>query len=352
MTDISRNWYDLSFDSNNLKQTYFYNGFIDVSSNIVGQENLWIKNETDVGDTRLGLGTLEPYTMIDVMSNQPKIRFTNTSITGATQNVTNLGTINIVSPSNNNLIAANIICQNISTDWDDHGSLIFTNDSDNANIEDKDKIILTSNGALGVGIIPSTTLNTSVIQGPSTTKKCVVVGNIESNKLIGNGLIPIGGIAMWSGNMNYYTPQDMNGNNLENWRLCNGIIYNGITTPNMVNKFMVGAGTNSSDKYGIGDEGGADTVGLSVSHLPSHRHSTSSGGAHTHHTIVGRMHSGFDSSPHAIGTDNAPHGTDWSENPTAYNTWTHTHIVDSAGGNHSHNNIPTYYTLAFIMRIE
>lgn len=48
MTDISRNWYDLSVNSNILKQTYI-NGFIDVSNNIVGRENICIKNEKDLG---------------------------------------------------------------------------------------------------------------------------------------------------------------------------------------------------------------------------------------------------------------------------------------------------------------
>ena len=51
MTDISRNWFDLSVNSNVLKQTYI-NGFIDVSNKIVGRENMWVNNEKDVGNTR------------------------------------------------------------------------------------------------------------------------------------------------------------------------------------------------------------------------------------------------------------------------------------------------------------
>ena len=84
MTDISKNWYDLSVNSNILKQSYI-DGFIDVSNNIVGRENLWVENEKNVGDTRFGLGTLDPSISIDAMNNNPIIRITNTSLNTNTQ---------------------------------------------------------------------------------------------------------------------------------------------------------------------------------------------------------------------------------------------------------------------------
>ena len=135
MTDISRNWLDLSTNSNILKPTYI-NGFKDVSNNIVGRKNIWINNEKDLGDTRLGLGTVNPSCMIDIMSDDPKIRLESTSITSATQNDSNLGTINIISPSNNNITSSTIRCQNIDDDYDDNGSLIFSTGGGNNNAVD------------------------------------------------------------------------------------------------------------------------------------------------------------------------------------------------------------------------
>lgn len=351
MTDISKNWLDLSVNSNILKPTYI-NGFIDVSNNILGREKLWIENQKDIGDTRLGLGTVDPSCMIDIMSNNPKIRFTNTSINAATQNDSNLGTINIMSPSNNNSITSSIICQNIDTDYDDNGSLILTTDSDNdSNIEGKDKMILTSNGDMGVGLIPSIKLNpsrTTLIAGSDASRRSIVMGNISSNKIIGSGTMPIGGIAMWSGTMNDKSPQDINGVTHNNWKLCDGGTYNGINTPNIIDRFMVGAGNS----YSVGNQSGAASVTLSINEIPGHTHTVGTAGNHEHSAIVGVMHSGYDNTPSAIGTDTNNYGTDTSEDPTDYNTWQHTHSISSFGGGKSHENRPSYYALAFVMRVE
>lgn len=351
MTDISKNWLDLSVNSNILKPTYI-NGFIDVSNNILGREKLWVENLKDIGDTRFGLGTVDPSFMIDIMSDDPKIRLVNTSINAATQNDSNLGTINIMSPSNNNSITSGIICQNIDTDYDYNGSLILTTDSDNdTNIEDKDKMILTSNGDMGVGLIPSMKLNpsrTTLIAGSYASRRSIVMGNISSNKIIGSGTTPIGGIAMWSGTMNNKSPQDINGITHNNWKLCDGSEYNGINTPNMVDRFMVGAG----DTYDIGETGGSATVTLTEDDLPNHDHIIWNSGSHQHSAIAGREQGGWDDTPHIVGTIRTYYGDDYSEDRTDYNDWNHTHTINSTGGGEGHNNIPSYYALAFIMRVE
>ena len=70
--------------------------------------------------------------------------------------------------------------------------------------------------------------------------------------------IPSGGIIMWSGAENAIP---------SGFVLCNG----SNSTPDLRNRFIVGAGTGGS--YGVGNTGGADSVTLTVDQIPSHSHS-------------------------------------------------------------------------------
>ena len=67
--------------------------------------------------------------------------------------------------------------------------------------------------------------------------------------------VPSGIIAVWSGS---------EGSIPSGWYLCNG--SNG--TPDLRNRFIVGAGSGSS--YSVGNTGGSNTVTLSTSQIPSH----------------------------------------------------------------------------------
>ena len=137
MTDLSKNWFDLSVNSNILKQTYI-NGFIDVCNNIVGRENLLIQNEKDIGNTRFGLGTLDPSATIHIMGDDPTIRLTNSSITEPTQNNVNLGRIDFEDK-------ASIRSDVMSGDSDPLGSLIFSTDN-------MDRLVI-GNNRVGLGTI-------------------------------------------------------------------------------------------------------------------------------------------------------------------------------------------------------
>ena len=86
------------------------------------------------------------------------------------------------------------------------------------------------------------------------------------NVKTGYGLTPLGGIIMWSG---------LERNIPNGWHLCNGESVNGLTVPDLKNKFIIGAG----DTYNPGDTGGASTVTLTTTELPSHTHTQN---AHTH----------------------------------------------------------------------
>ena len=79
---------------------------------------------------------------------------------------------------------------------------------------------------------------------------------------VSNGSIPIGGIIMWTKNS---IPAG--------WRLCNG----SGGTPNLVNRFVVGAG----HWYGIRGTGGVNSVALHYNHMPKHSHSAGAHGGGT-----------------------------------------------------------------------
>lgn len=171
-----------------------------------------------------------------------------------------------------------------------------------------------------------TKLNNSVSTRLTIGSTSVTAGAGVS--FIGNGTIPVGGIIMWSGQVS---------NIPSGWALCNG--SNG--TPDLRNRFIVGAGVNNGSGnyswskttgvatgfYGVGNTGGSVGVGLTIGEMPSHSHtvvaanSTSSGTQYTDHS----------------GTDT----------PEYLNTIT----SSSAGGDLYHENRPPYYALAFIMRI-
>jgi len=161
-------------------------------------------------------------------------------------------------------------------------------------------------GSLGVGgatIISNTLL---------------VTGNLTVNSpatLAGYGTVPIGFIGMWSGASN---------NIPDGWALCDGGTYSGHATPDLRNRFIVGAGAGSN--YGVGDMGGTNSVTLSVAEMPSHTHKYYQGHFETY------------------GGHGAYHNM-WVDYDNGDQT-------ESAGGDQAHENRPPYYALCFIMRVK
>lgn len=122
--------------------------------------------------------------------------------------------------------------------------------------------------------------------------------------------IPSGIICMWSGAANAIP---------SGWYLCNG--SNG--TPDLRNRFIVGAGST----YAVGNTGGEATVTLTINQIPSHSHSirayVPTGTSGTFGKIISTA-------------AYAGNGRDYDTSDT--------------GGNNSHNNMPPYYALCFIMK--
>lgn len=152
------------------------------------------------------------------------------------------------------------------------------------------------------------------------------------------GLVPVGGILFWSGSTTAL-PRGR--------ALCNGQTVNGVTTPNMSDAFVVGAGST----YANGATGGNSTVNLDHANGNSFTIGTTTNAAHSVSTSGGN---GAQNSIADGGSAGPP-------------LRTHTHSVsDGSGGSHTHSFTggitatstysavelrPPYYTLAYSMRV-
>ena len=153
---------------------------------------------------------------------------------------------------------------------------------------------------------------------------------------------PVGGIIMWSGAV-----ADIP----SGWALCDGTN----STPNLVDRFIIGSATDSGATHDIGDTGGANSLTLTEGQLPSHTHgtgnlATATAGAHTHNQTL-----------YSVGLNTTPvYGGGWENtngvtaNQATSSAGAHTHTLSgntgSTGSGSSIDNRPAYYALAFIMK--
>jgi len=118
------------------------------------------------------------------------------------------------------------------------------------------------------------------------------------------------------------------------WVLCNG--QN--STPDLRNKFIVGAGTGSN--YGVAQVGGADSVTLTSNQMPSHNHTVQGAGDHNHPNSTAS--STNISLSGDTGSSNAPH----SHTGTTDGAGAHSHSLNRDSGNSNVNSQSDRYALA------
>lgn len=155
-----------------------------------------------------------------------------------------------------------------------------------------------------------------------------------SGSATGIGTVPVGGIIMWSGATN---------NVPAGWALCNGQTANGLTTPDLRNRFVLGA----SSTYAVDNMGGFANITLATANLPAHAH-VFKDGFELQDDENGDPPSGGGSTD--LG-DNIYWGSEGADGDNRY-MWYQTNTTFDAGSGQAFSILPPYYALAYIMRVQ
>lgn len=165
--------------------------------------------------------------------------------------------------------------------------------------------------------IDHATGNVGIGKDPNPAVKLDVAGTVQAATFVGNGAVPRGVIAMWSGAAN---------NIPAGWALCDGEN----STPNLKDRFIVGAG----GAYGVGSSGGEASVVLAVDQMPAH--------THEYEDVYFMENKGWVDVGDKLG----------SKSSDADNLgYEFRRISYSTGGSKAHENRPPYYALCFIMKL-
>lgn len=136
---------------------------------------------------------------------------------------------------------------------------------------------------------------------------------------------PVGTIVIWSGTAD---------NIPTGWQLCDGT--NG--TPDLRDKFVLGAGTNHS----VSETGGSEEVTLTVEQMPSH----------SHMEMVPSKNMTASAYMICQSTTRSDGGRLFNNSGFNESTVTGSRIkTQSAGSSQPHPNMPPYYTLCYIMKL-
>ncbi|HET6402712.1 MAG TPA: hypothetical protein VFH95_15110 [Candidatus Kapabacteria bacterium] len=191
----------------------------------------------------------------------------------------------------------------------------------------------TMTGAINMG-----TSGITNMANPTNAQDAATKSYVDSRAA---GVIPIGGIIMWSGTVS---------NIPAGWALCDGNTYNGHATPNLKDRFIVGAGGT----YAVGSTGGSTQAPYTASGILT---TSASGtgislGASGPFAFV--LSDGHFSTTGSLCTC----GLQWDYESNVYtnqyiNDPGHSHTVNASGITLSTtSSLPPYYAMAYIMRVQ
>lgn len=222
-------------------------------------------------------------------------------------------------------------------------------------------VTVVDNVAVGSATIIAPTEGLAVEEEIEAEKNLTVTGNLKADELTGFGTMPVGGIIMWSGDL--VTLPD-------GWELCDGGTVNGVAIPDLRGKFIVGHGTTqnvaTSDvakTYNDIDEGGEHFDQLSVNEMPNHTHGaeTTSDGNHRHSYTDTYYNTGGGTgddtclAPDCSCCDDSyavKNSVSDDTTPVTADDGLHLHTIADQGGDETHENRPSYYVLAYLIRVE
>ena len=215
-------------------------------------------------------------------------------------------------------------------------------------------------------------LDTPGIENQAVTNDKIETGTIEINRLdstLAGALVPVGGIIMWSGTLNQI-------NGFPNWQLCDGSAISsgalsGTNTPNLTGRFVIGTNTydtgqnrweetitGSNTRQGgskdaiVVEHGHTVTVNSNTTGISA---SASNVGNHNHTVFNNIQGTGPYGEGGGSGTGNGNTGGGGAHGHTITitdNGHTHTGSATDAGSSGTNKNLPPYYALAYIIRIN
>jgi hypothetical protein len=222
-------------------------------------------------------------------------------------------------------------------------------------------------------------LDTPGIENQAVTNDKIETGTIEINRLdaaLAGALVPVGGIIMWSG-----TKLQIDG--FANWQLCDGSAIlsgslSGTNTPDLVGRFILGTSSydTGQNRWEENITGGSNATGGSkdaivVTHNhgvsnDSHNHGVSND-SHNHgntFSLTGIQAFGYRTSTSPTDSVEGTGGNFAYSSPglTGSVSANSTGItidndstgitIDNEGSSGTNKNLPPYYSLAYIIRIN
>lgn len=124
------------------------------------------------------------------------------------------------------------------------------------------------------------------------------------------------------------------------WALCDG--KNG--TPDLRGRFIFG----SNNKYKIGNKGGEKAHKLTLAEMPSHSHRCNASGAHDHKL---NFYNDDYNNKGKLGVNSLLKTLNCKRFRFSPQSHSHNHYINNTGANHSHNNMPPYHVLTWIIKL-